>query len=131
MFCQTADVIKAFEIYSFNSEDVDICVFISHLPDGVGRYRRAFFYFGQFIDKPPCNINILVAKFDIKIHKRRANTDKITENAKNQTEEFPAQRKCVIEGKHFIVTRHFAGDKNLSNIITEIAKNRADREMGL
>ena len=55
-----------------------------------------------------------------------------THNAKNQTEDFPSsERKCVIEGKSFIVIRHFTGYKNLNGILPDIAVNRANKETGL
>jgi hypothetical protein len=49
---------------------------------------------------------------------------------KNQTET-TSQRKCVIDGKHFTVTRHFTGEKNLRDVLMDIAVNRAKKEMGL
>lgn len=59
-------------------------------------------------------------------------TNKGTQNTNKQTDNYPtSQRKCVIDGKRFVVTRHFKGDKSLSTIMTEIAINRANREMGL
>ena len=42
-----------------------------------------------------------------------------------------SERKCVINGKYFIVTRHFQGDKSLRELMTELAIKRANREMGL
>ena len=58
--------------------------------------------------------------------------NKGTENAKEKTDNYPtSQHKCVIDGKRFVVTRHFMGDKPLSVIIAEIAISRANREMGL
>lgn len=59
-------------------------------------------------------------------------TYKETQNTKKQTDHYPtSERKCVIDGKQFIVTRHFEGDKPLNAIMTEIAIKRANREMGL
>ena len=56
----------------------------------------------------------------------------LTENNKNQIQACPvSERRCVIDGKSFIITRHFSGDKTLSSILTEIAVNRANKEMGL
>lgn len=63
--------------------------------------------------------------------KRDMETNKKTDNTKNQKESSISQRRCEIEGKHFIVTRHFAGDKDLTTLMREIAISRADREMGL
>lgn len=37
----------------------------------------------------------------------------------------------MIEGKKYIVTSHYAGNKDLDHVIREIAANRAYREMGL
>lgn len=59
-------------------------------------------------------------------------TDKKTENSEKQTDNYPtSQRKCVIDGKRFTVVRHFAGEKDLTTLVTEIAVHRANREMGL
>jgi len=61
---------------------------------------------------------------------------KITGKTLNQLrEEFASapttQREYMIEGKKYIVTRHFAGDKDLDTVIREIAVNRAYKDMGL
>ena len=37
----------------------------------------------------------------------------------------------TIEGKKFVVTRHFVGDKDLQSLIMDLAVSRAKREMGL
>lgn len=59
-------------------------------------------------------------------------TNQRTENNKQQTENYPtSKRKCVIDGKRFIITRHFVGEKDLSTLMAEIAVSRANREMGL
>lgn len=59
-------------------------------------------------------------------------TNNKTDRTNNQSESYPAsQRRCVIDGKRFIVTRHFAGDKDLGSILTEFAINHANKEMGL
>ena len=51
---------------------------------------------------------------------------------KIQTDNYPtSKRRCVIDGKSFIVTRHFVGDKSLNAIMAEIAITRADREMSI
>lgn len=74
----------------------------------------------------------LVYSFVLAIKKRNMKTDKGTDTAKKQIEIYPtSERKCVIDGKRFVVTRHFLGDKPLSVIMTEIAISRANREMGL
>ena len=58
--------------------------------------------------------------------------NKKTDKIKNHTEDYPtSQRRCEINGKRFIITRHFAGDKDLTTLMTELAIRRADREMGL
>ena len=37
----------------------------------------------------------------------------------------------VIEGKKFVVTRHFVEEKDLQSLIMELAAGQAKREMGL
>ena len=37
----------------------------------------------------------------------------------------------MIEGKKYIVTSHYTGDKDLAQVIKEVAVNRVYREMGL
>lgn len=45
---------------------------------------------------------------------------------------FPTSRRSyVIDGKLFDVTAHFTGDKDLNEIVKEIAVTRAERETGL
>lgn len=59
-------------------------------------------------------------------------TNKKTDNKNNQKENHPtSQRRCEINGKRFLITRHFEGDQDLSTLMTEIAISRANREMGL
>lgn len=59
-------------------------------------------------------------------------TNNNTENTKKPTEDYPtSQRRCVIDGKRFIVTRQFVGDKDLGSLLMELAINRANKEMGL
>ncbi|MDE7083591.1 MAG: hypothetical protein K2O89_07845 [Clostridia bacterium] len=41
------------------------------------------------------------------------------------------EREYVIDGKKYIVTRHFTGDKNINQVVAELAVRRANREMGL
>ena len=36
-----------------------------------------------------------------------------------------------LDGKKYTVTRHFTGDKNLNQVVAELAVSRANREMGL
>ena len=51
---------------------------------------------------------------------------------KNQTEDYPtSQRRCEINGKIFLIIRHFESNQDLSTLMTEIAINRANREMGI
>lgn len=58
-------------------------------------------------------------------------TNKKTDN-NNPKENHPtSQRRCEINGKRFLITRHFEGDKDLTTLMTEIAISRANREMGL
>lgn len=58
--------------------------------------------------------------------------NKVIENSKKRTEYPPtSQRKYVIDGKQFNVTRHFEGEKPLNTIVAEIATHRANKEMGL
>ena len=53
-------------------------------------------------------------------------------NSTKENSEHPiSERKCTIDGKHFSVTRHFMGDRPLGEILTEIAKDMANREMKL
>lgn len=42
-----------------------------------------------------------------------------------------SQREYVIEGKKYIVTSHYCGNKDLDDIIRRVAVNRAYRDMGL
>jgi len=37
----------------------------------------------------------------------------------------------MIEGKKYIVTRHFTGDKDIDQVIREIAVNRARRDFNI
>lgn len=58
--------------------------------------------------------------------------NKETDIAKEQLDNHPtSERRCVIDGKRFVVTRHFEGNKDINTLITEIAVHRANREMGL
>lgn len=58
--------------------------------------------------------------------------NKKTANIKRQSDNNPtSERRCIINGKHFVVTRHFEGSKDLNTLITEIAVQRVNREMGL
>ncbi len=58
--------------------------------------------------------------------------NKNKEKIKNRTEDYPtSQRRCEIDGKRFLITRHFEGNRDLSALMTEIAISRANREMGL
>ena len=42
-----------------------------------------------------------------------------------------SERRCEINGKRFLITRHFESDQDLRTLMTEIAIRRANREMGL
>ena len=42
-----------------------------------------------------------------------------------------SERRSEVDGKRFVVVRHFEGDKPLSAIILEIAIYIVDREMGI
>ena len=60
------------------------------------------------------------------------NTDKKEDQSKNIHEDFPtSRRKSEIDGKRFLVIRHFVGDKDLSSLLIGLAERRAGREMGL
>ena len=49
-----------------------------------------------------------------------------------QTESSPiSQRRCEINGKLFLINRHFEGNKDLNTLMAEIAIAQADREMGI
>lgn len=41
------------------------------------------------------------------------------------------QRKYEKDGNKYTVTRHFTGDKNINQVVYEIAVSRANKEMGL
>lgn len=44
----------------------------------------------------------------------------------------PSSRKeYVIDGRKYMVTRHFTGEKDINEWIIELAIDRANREMGL
>ena len=60
------------------------------------------------------------------------NTDKKGNRNKNVNENFlSSRRKSEIDGKRFLVIRHFVGDKDLSSLLIGFAERRAGREMGL
>lgn len=42
-----------------------------------------------------------------------------------------SQKEYMIEGKKYIVTSHFCGNKNVDEVLRRIAVNRAYREAGL
>ncbi len=59
-------------------------------------------------------------------------TDKKMNDKNNSKENQPtSQRKCEINGKRFLITRHFDGNQDLKTLMAEIAISRANREMGL
>ncbi len=42
-----------------------------------------------------------------------------------------SQKEYMIEGKRYIVTSHFCGDKDVNEVLQRIAVNRAYRDIGL
>ena len=59
-------------------------------------------------------------------------TNHKTENTKNAEADYPiSERKSEMDGKQFLIIRHFIGDKDLSALMMGIAVQRANREMGL
>ena len=42
-----------------------------------------------------------------------------------------SRREYMIQGKKFIVTSHYAGNKNLNAVLQKIVENRVYREIGL
>lgn len=42
-----------------------------------------------------------------------------------------SQREYMIEGKKYIVTSHYCGNKDVDDIIRRVAVNRAYRDLGL
>ncbi len=42
-----------------------------------------------------------------------------------------SQSEYDINGKQYIITRHFTGDKNINKAVAELAVSRANRETGL
>lgn len=51
------------------------------------------------------------------------------DNSERQTENYPtSRRRCEIDGKRFLIVRHFTEDKDLNAAMLEIAVNRANRE---
>ena len=42
-----------------------------------------------------------------------------------------SQKEYMIEGKRYIVTSHFVGDKDVDEVLRKIAVNRAYRDAGL
>ena len=60
------------------------------------------------------------------------NTRKNTAQLIKDYESCPiSQKEYVIDVERFFVTRHFVGNKDINQVITELAYARADREMGL
>ena len=41
-----------------------------------------------------------------------------------------SQKEYEIDGKKYMVTRRFTGDKDINKLITELAVSRANRESG-
>ena len=64
--------------------------------------------------------------------RRTGQTDKTTPQTPGRYDDRPGSVTiCDPDGKKYIVTRHFAGDKEIGRLITELARSRADRETGL
>ncbi|MDE6411946.1 MAG: hypothetical protein K2L02_05385 [Clostridia bacterium] len=60
------------------------------------------------------------------------NTNKTLQQLREEFSNAPSsQSEYMIEGKKYIVTRHFAGDKDIDQVIREIAVNRARRDFNL
>ena len=78
-------------------------------------------------DKQSSHIFILCPK-----SAKGAKMNQKIQNADKTKDDYPtSERECIINGKRFIVTRHFMGDKPLREVMTELAIKRANREMGL
>ena len=58
-------------------------------------------------------------------------TDNLPEQSERYREGRTATNEYVEGGKTYTVTRFFTGDKNLNELIAELAVRRADREAGL
>ena len=39
--------------------------------------------------------------------------------------------ECEINGKKYVIVRHFTGDKEVNQVIARLAQRRANREMGI
>ncbi len=60
------------------------------------------------------------------------NTNKTLEQLREEFMGAPtSQKEYMIEGKKYIVTSHFCGDKDLDEVLQRIAVNRAYRDAGL
>lgn len=59
-------------------------------------------------------------------------TNKKPEQLIEQYASCPTEQNVYeIDGKKYTVTRHFTGDKNINQVVAELAISRANREMGL
>ncbi len=60
------------------------------------------------------------------------NTNKTLEQLREEFVGAPtSQKEYMIEGKRYIVTSHFCGDKDVNEVLQRIAVNRAYRDIGL
>ena len=55
----------------------------------------------------------------------------ITQNNTNYINSQTAENECNIDGKKYVVIRHFSEKEQLSREIFRLALNRADRDSGL
>ncbi len=59
-------------------------------------------------------------------------TSKTLQQLREEFSDAPvSQREYMIQGKKFIVTSHYAGNKDLNAVLQKIAENRVYREIGL
>ncbi len=66
--------------------------------------------------------------FHVKI---RRNICKIIIGIARRERQKTTNKKINLQGKKFIVTSHYAGQKDLNTVLQKIAENRAYREIGL
>ena len=53
-----------------------------------------------------------------------------TENLKNSENNAPvSERQTKMDGKQFLIIRHFVGDRDLTTLMVGLAADRANREM--
>ena len=81
-----------------------------------------------------CAFHIHIEKIRLgrKLFKGRIATKQITESLKEQYDTCPTSRcEYEIDGKKYIVIRHFVGNKEIDRLMSELAVSQANREMGL